>query len=113
MSINFEAANMAGYNNPEMLVFPVTVQVDGGLSVVGAPSYSAITNVIKSGYIPAIFANLPTGDRALLPLSVITNEGQYIFSASMHTAYSRDARQLISMVFGENLDAPHFLFSEI
>ena len=30
MSINFEAANMAGYNNPEMYIFPVTVTAGGG-----------------------------------------------------------------------------------
>ena len=29
MAINFEAANMAGYNNPEMYIFPVTVTAGG------------------------------------------------------------------------------------
>ena len=114
MAINFEAANMAGYNNPMVQVFPVTVQMgSSGVNVVGAPSYSTITNVIKSGYVPTLFANLPTGDHALLPLSAINKDGHYIFSAAMHTTDSPDVRRLISILCGEHFDSPHFMASAI
>ena len=114
MAINFEAANMAGYNNPRVQVFPVTAQVEGtSLKLVGAPSYSTITNVIKSGYLPTLFVTLPSGDRSILPLSAINKEEQYIFSAAMHTTDSPDTRRLISVLFGEHLDAPHFFSTGI
>ena len=114
MSINFEAANMAGYNNPKIEVFPVTVQIgSNGPIVVGAPSYSTITNIIKSGYIPTLFANLPTGDRAVLPLVAINHEGIYIFSAAMNTSTSANSEQLISILYGENFERPSFMATEI
>ena len=114
MAINFEAANMAGYNNPRVQVFPVTVQMgSSGVNVVGAPSYSTFTNIIKSGYMPTLFATLPTGDRAVLPLTAINNEGHYIFSAAMHITDSPDTRKLISILCGEHLDAPHLMASGI
>ena len=110
MSINFEAANMAGYNNPQTQVFPVTVQSAGsqGIIVVGAPSYSTFTNIIKSGYLPTLFATLPTGDRAVLPLTAINNEGVYIFSAAMKTTTAANTEKLISILYGESFDAPKF-----
>lgn len=114
MSINFEAANMAGYNNPEMYIFPVTVTAGGaGIEVVGAPSYSTLTNIIKSGYIPVLFASLPTGDRAVLPLTAITNEEQYIFSIATATSTTPNSEQLISIIFGAAFEHPIFLTSEI
>ena len=62
MAINFEAANMAGYNNPKVYIFPVTVKMNGNTTVVDdAPNYSTLTNIIKSGYLPSLYALLPTG----------------------------------------------------
>ena len=109
MSINFEAANMAGYNNPEMYIFRVTVNMVGsGAEVVGAPSYSAITNIIKSGYIPVFFVTLSTGDRAVLHLTAINNEGNYIFSAAGPTSSAANSELLISIIFGERYEQPVF-----
>ena len=114
MAINFEAANMAGYNNPQVQVFPVTVNVGGPeIAVVGAPSYSTITNIIKSGYIPVLFAALTTGDRAVLPLTAINNEGHYIFSATGPTSTGSNSEQLISIMFGENVEQPIFRIKPI
>ena len=114
MAINFEAANMAGYNNPQVQVFPVTVQIGSkGLIVVGAPSYSTFTNIIKSGYMPTLFATLPTGDRAVLPLTGINNEGVYIFSAAMKTSTAANSEKLISILYGEPYDGPKFETKDI
>ena len=116
MSINFEAANMAGYNNPKVQVFPVTVQVAGSqdIIVVGAPSYSTFTNIIKSGYMPTLFATLPTGDRAVLPLTAINNEGVYVFSAAMRTSTAANSEKLISILYGELFfDGPKFEAKDI
>lgn len=115
MSINFEAANMAGYNNPKTQVFPVTVELAGdqGIIVVGAPSYSTFTNIIKSGYMPTLFATLPTGDRAVLPLTAINNDGVYIFSAAIRTSTSANSEKLISILYGEHFTAPKFEAEDI
>ena len=110
MAINFEAANMAGYNNPQMQVFPVTVELAGsqGVIVVGAPSYSTFTNIIKSGYMPTLFVTLPTGDRAVLPLTAINNNEVYIFSAAMKTSTAANSEKLISILYGKTFDSPKF-----
>ena len=110
MAINFEAANMAGYNNPKVQVFPVTVQMEsnGFLKVIGAPSYSTSTNIIKSGYMPTLFATLPTGDKAVLPLTGINYEGIYIFSAAMTTSTAANSEKLLSIMYGETFESPIF-----
>ena len=110
MAINFEAANMAGYNNPQVQMIPVTVEVTGGnqIIVVGAPSYSTFTNIIKSGYMPTLFVTLPTGDRAVLPLTAINNEGIFIFSAAMRTSTAANTEKLLSILYGEAFNAPTF-----
>ena len=114
MAINFEAANMAGYNNPRVQVFPVTVELGSqGFIVVGAPSYSTFTNIIKSGYMPTLFATLPTGDRAVLPLTAINYEGVYIFSAAMKTSTAANSEKLISILYGEPFDSPNFYAEDI
>lgn len=116
MAINFEAANMAGYNTPQVQVFPVTVEVAGSqgiITVVGAPSYSTFTNIIKSGYMPTLFATLPTGDKAVLPLTAINNEGIYIFSAAIKTSAAANTEMLISILYGESFDAPIFYSIDI
>ena len=109
MAINFEAANMAGYNNPEVRVFPVTVQMgSNGLIVVGAPSYSTITNIIKSGYLPSLYVTLPTGDNAILPLTAIDKEEVYQFSAAIYTAPTapQNSKSLISIIYGSTFEHP-------
>ena len=111
MAINFEAANMAGYNNPRVQVFPVTTKIAGsGVTVVGAPSYSAITNVVKSGCMPVLFVTLPTGDVAVLPIAAINHEAEYIFSAAASTSTAPNSEQLISIIFGEHFERPTIKF---
>ena len=37
MAINFEAANMAGYNNPKIEVFKATIDIEN-IKIIEAPS---------------------------------------------------------------------------
>ena len=53
MAINFEAANMAGYNNPKIEVFKATPEV-GTDTLISAPSKSKILRCLTRGSIPAI-----------------------------------------------------------
>ena len=81
MAINFEAANMAGYNNPKIEVFVITLNSDGNIA--NAPSKSEIINCIQRGSVPFLFmadADLLTS--WLLPLSkvIIQSSGEYELS---------------------------------
>ena len=53
MAINFEAANMAGYNNPKIEVFDVTM---GETGVEQFPRKSVILDCIKRGAVPVLVA---------------------------------------------------------
>ena len=52
MSINFEAANMAGYNNPKIEVF--TAHANENLEIDSAPIKSDILQCLNRGRIPFI-----------------------------------------------------------
>ena len=70
MAINFEAANMAGYNNPKIEVF--TAIVDFGTNAIsGAPRKTEIKSCLKRGAIPAIMCTSADGSEGHL-LWVIT-----------------------------------------
>ena len=60
MAINFEAANMAGYNNPKIEVFRATVDL-GTNEVIDAPSKTEIIRCLRRGSIPAILQTAPDG----------------------------------------------------
>lgn len=53
MSINFAAANMAGYNNPQIEVFKA-VLAETGASLAQYPDKSIILNCLSRGSIPVI-----------------------------------------------------------
>lgn len=103
MAINFEAANMAGYNNPEVYMVQVTVDADtGGIS---APSVSAINNIVKSGFLPVICLT-SAGTAVVLPLVSISADGDCIFS-SVYTANDGSFTPIVStLVFSQNSDTP-------
>lgn len=109
MAINFEAANMAGYNNPKVYMVPVTLKAVGGNIVVDDnPNYSTLNNIIKSGYLPYLYATLPTGDKAILPLTAIDKEGVYQFSAAIYTAptAAQASMSLFAIIYGSTFDRP-------
>ena len=53
MAINFEAANMAGYNNPKIEVFKAATNGETD-ALISAPSKSEILRCLTRGSIPAI-----------------------------------------------------------
>ena len=53
MAINFEAANMAGYNNPKIEVFKAAADTETD-TLISAPSKSEILGCLTRGSIPAI-----------------------------------------------------------
>ena len=79
MAINFEAANMAGYNNPKIVVLNAEVSDSG--TIVSVPKYADITNIFKSGCIPVINTVDTSGNHFVLWPAAITPAGGYLFSA--------------------------------
>ena len=78
MAINFEASNMAGYNNPKIVVLKAEVNLS---TVISAPKLDDIKNIYKSGFIPAIRVNdQGTGGSLLLWPTSISSAGDYLFS---------------------------------
>ena len=65
MAINFEAANMAGYNNPKIEVFKAIVDF-GTNTISDAPSKTEIIKCLYRGSIPAIMCTSPDGSEGLL-----------------------------------------------
>ena len=60
MAINFEAANMAGYNNPKIEVFKAFAD-SGTLAVTSAPSKTELLRCMHRGSIPVIMTTYPDG----------------------------------------------------
>ena len=60
MAINFEAANMAGYNNPKIEVFKAIIDSTTN-AISGAPSRTEIMRCLQRGSIPAIMCVSPDG----------------------------------------------------
>ena len=84
MAINFEAANMAGYNNPKIEVFEAIVNFETN-AITEAPSKTEVIRCLHRGSIPAIMCTTPDGSGGNL-LWVYTwttsNEGDTIMFGS-------------------------------
>ena len=83
MAINFEAANMAGYNNPPVVVFSAVLDDDGNLS--NFPDKTDIISALARGALPFLLVYLLKGAAAnLFPLSYAssTSPGKYELSFS-------------------------------
>ena len=81
MAINFEAANMAGYNNPKIVVLNAEV---GYNSVISAPKYSDVEKICRSGFVPVINAtDTASGNSMVLQLAAISAAGDYLFSCTL------------------------------
>ena len=65
MAINFEAANMAGYNNPKIEVFKATIDTEN-IKIIEAPSKTEILRCLRRGSIPAIMSTTPDGSESNL-----------------------------------------------
>ena len=60
MAINFEAANMEGYNNPKIEVFKAVVNPDND-TIISAPSKAEIKSCLNRGAIPLMLLTYPDG----------------------------------------------------
>ena len=60
MAINFEAANMAGYNNPKIEVFKAIIDYTTN-AITEAPRKTEIIRCLRRGSIPAIMCANPDG----------------------------------------------------
>ena len=65
MAINFEAANMAGYNNPKIEVFRAIIDF-GTNAISDAPRKTELIKCLQRGSIPAIMCASPDGSEGYL-----------------------------------------------
>ena len=72
MSINFEAANMAGYNNPKIEVFKA--HSSDRTTLDEAPTKTDLLNCIRRGAIPFIMLNIIDVWQILLPCSAVMDD---------------------------------------
>ena len=84
MAINFEAANMAGYNNPKIEVFKATLEYDDATEtykITEYPPQPTIAQCIKRGSIPFILMYLAES-AYLLALWSADESGTLVFLAT-------------------------------
>ena len=82
MDINFAAANMAGYNNPELTV--LTLTTDGTGTPISYPSFNDILTLLHSGQVPLLLLkNENTETGILLQLAYYSTPDQVIIFASI------------------------------
>lgn len=85
MAINFEAANMAGYNNPKIEVFNAIIDI-GTNTITDAPRKTEIIRCLNRGSIPALMMSSPDGSEGnlLWPYTwAATNDGDNIMFGNM------------------------------
>ena len=85
MAINFEAANMAGYNNPKIEVFKAIIDF-GTNAITEAPRKTEIIRCLRRGSIPAIMFATPDGSEGNLLWAytwVTDNNGDTIMFGSI------------------------------
>ena len=93
MAINFEAANMAGYNNPKIEVFRLAF--NDNWELVGAPKNSVLSDCVNRGSVP--FLQLASTDRNsmyILPITYIERQTQgldFCFSATLRAGTAPSA----------------------
>ena len=98
MAINFEAANMAGYNNPKIEVFKAIIDFTTN-AIIEAPSKTEIIRCLHRGSIPAIMCTNPDGSEGNLLWAytwVTANEGDTIMFGSI----------ALTIAYDDNSDSP-------
>lgn len=108
MAINFAAANMAGYNNPEIRMILVTTDLGSG-AFIDPPSYADIQNICKSGAFPVLCVT--DADRSfayILPLSSYTSdvsEGLFSFCSAIKEDSSTPP-SIVSVIYAKGVTYP-------
>ena len=108
MAINFEAANMAGYNNPKIEVFKAVLNnID---ELVQYPSKTDILNCINRGALPFILLFMTNGDAFIpLPLFIILEDGG---SANILFRSTSKTQGEYSVLYPQTSDTPVYSFTE-
>ena len=115
MAINFEAANMAGYNNPKIEVFVIALDSDGNIAT--APSKSELINCTQRGSIPFLY--MGDSDQLtswLLPLTSarIQSSGNYELAFSAFNPDISGTYTAVSIFYPEADNTPPTLgFKEL
>ena len=96
MAINFESANMAGYNNPKIEVFKAVM--DNATHIISdAPNKQEIIRCLQRGSIPALLVTTPDGSEInlLWIAGYIDNEGEAIVfgTSAFQIAYFPDSER--------------------
>ena len=100
MAINFAAANMEGYNNPEVYMLRVSLNAESG-ELLYAPGVSSINNIVKSGFMPVVCLT-GGGNTFVLPLASVSADGDYIFSSTYVATDGSFTPFLTTVVFSQN-----------
>lgn len=111
MSINFEAANMAGYNNPDVCILRAAIDAKGS-EVLSAPSFATINNLVKSGFMPVVYVTIAGGDSIVMPLAATSAAGDYIFSCVYITGSTSDLL-MAALLFSQNSDNPAIIIYKL
>ena len=112
MAINFEAANMAGYNNPKIEVFKARSGDTTTLDY--APSKTDLLNCTHRGVIPFIMLNVVDNYYILLPCSAVLNDPEvgiaisFTFRGMLLEGLTVEAR----IIYPFNDAPPLFTFSD-
>ena len=98
MAINFEAANMAGYNNPKIEVFQAIM--DSTTHIISdAPNKQEIIRCLRRGSIPALAVFAPDGSQLYIVwmTTYIDSEGVTIAfgEGEFQILYNPDSEQPI------------------
>ena len=108
MAINFAAANMAGYNNPQIEVFKAVLSSNDEL--VQYPNKTDILNCINRGALPFILLFMTNGGAFIpLPLSIITEDGGtavILFRSASKTGGE------YTILYPDTSDTPVYSFTE-
>ena len=102
MAFNFEAANMAGYNNPKIEVFKAIIDFTTN-AIIEAPRKTERIRCLHRGSIPAIMCSAPNGsDWSLLWVytGVSDNGGDSIMFGNIALTIGYDANSDSPIVAG-------------
>ena len=112
MAINFEAANMAGYNNPELQVIPVSFDEETGTLDI---TYNDVVKLLSNNVVPTLMLHVVDLGRILLYLSGLPLQEKVEF-ASIATAFSNvsGTSKSSSLIYGIRFtpDADPELFTQ-
>ena len=115
MAINFEAANMAGYNNPKIEVFTLTLNNDS--EIAEAPNQSVLSDCINRGSVP--FLRITTTDHNtmyILPITYIqqqTNGPEFCFSTVTKGGTATSVAPSVTAVNYPSEGAPQLFVQDI